>query len=31
MEARIDRLKIHPFATKIPNAFAIVYLALESP
>ena len=30
MEARIGRLKIRQLATKIPNAFPIVRLSLES-
>ena len=30
MEARIGRLKIRHLATKIPNAFPIVRLSLES-
>ena len=30
MEARIGRLKIRHFDTKIPNAFSILHLALES-
>ena len=30
IEARTGRLKIRHFATKIPNAFSIVRLALEN-